>query len=272
MRLKPPPRKLLQIVRARNQPLTGKHIPPKVLSHLRRNFVLKIARIDRSRARPHMSRNDEVVMNQRNMVVAHSLSHHGRNMRAKRTLQILKLNDRHLRATRRLERRNILERGSTSRRQRNLRTGRNYQDKNQSHNETFHSAIHSSCHPLSTKEPSGRTYRLLLPGAPRPGAGCPIHAVSSHEWAIARTRDPLRLRARLHRLRKKFLSLLCGISVGLLALRQIVANVRGFSPGFQFPGHGINLSAPSSAVPQISGRNRGFNPWGPLSHPRHRIP
>jgi hypothetical protein len=24
-----------------------------------------------------------------------------------------------------------------------------------------------------------------------PGAGCPIHAVSSHEWAFARQREPL---------------------------------------------------------------------------------
>jgi len=171
MSLKPPPRKLLQIVRARNQPLTGKHIPPKVLSHLRRIFILEIARIDRSSPRPHMARNDEVMMDQRNMVVAHGLSHHRRNVRAKRTLQILKLNDRHLRTTRRPERRGVLERSSIGRRHRNLRTSRNNRDKSQSHsqNATIHSATHSSCH-LPRSNNSASAFALSSGCHPRRGS------------------------------------------------------------------------------------------------------
>jgi hypothetical protein len=158
MRLKPPPRKLLQIVRARNQPLTGEHISPKILCHLRRNFVLKKTCIDRSRARPHMARNDEVVMNPRNMVVAHGISHHRRNMRAKRTLQVLELDDRNLRTTRRLERRGVLERSNLPRRHCSLRTSRNNQHKSQHQDETIH-GNHSSGRLLPFKQPFRNLYR-----------------------------------------------------------------------------------------------------------------
>jgi hypothetical protein len=140
MRLKPPPRKLLQIIRARNQPLTGEHIPPKILRHPRRNIVLEIARIDRTSPRPRMPRNDEVMMNPRNSIVAHRISHHRRNRRTKRTLQILKLDNRNLRITRRLQRRDVFERSSIRLRHRSLRTSRNNQHKSQSHNQTIHSA------------------------------------------------------------------------------------------------------------------------------------
>jgi hypothetical protein len=163
MRLKPPPRKLLQILLARNQPLTGKHIPSKVLCHLQRNFVLEIARIDRPGPRPCVPRNDEVMMNPWNMVAAHRLPHHRRNPRAKRTLQILKLDDRHLRTTRRLECRSILERSSIRLRHRILRNRRSNRDKSQSQSETIHSAIHSSGHrnppaiSISTKSRSPHT-------------------------------------------------------------------------------------------------------------------
>ena len=182
MRLKPPPRKLLQIVRTRNQHLTRKYIPPKILRHLQRNLVLKIAGVNRSSPRPGMPLNDEVMMNPRNVVAAHRIPHHRRNLRAKRALQILKLDDRDLLTTRRLECRGIFERCSASRRHRSLRTRRNNRSQSHNQNQTIHCATHSSGH-LPTL--------ALIP------AGYPIHPVPSHASAIARKRDPLRLRARL---------------------------------------------------------------------------
>jgi hypothetical protein len=147
MRLKPPPRKLLQILCARNQPLTRKHVPAKILRCPRRNLVLEVPRIDRSSTRPHMQRNEEVITNSRNPIMAHRISHHRRNPSTKRALQILKLDDRDLRTTRRLERRSILERSSAIRRHRHLRTSRNNRNKSQSHNQTIHSATHSTGRP-----------------------------------------------------------------------------------------------------------------------------
>ena len=157
MRLKPPSRKLLQILRARNQPLTRKHIPPEILRHLHRNLVLKIPSIDRSITRPHMARNDEVVMNPRNPIVAHGISRHRRNASAKRTLQILKLDNRHLRPSWRLKHRGLLKRRSTTRRHRSLRTCRNTRHKSQSQNQTPHHETHSIDH-----------LRDIKPGAPCP--------------------------------------------------------------------------------------------------------
>jgi hypothetical protein len=161
MRLKPPPRKLLQIVRAGNQSLTRKHIPPKILRHLWRNLVLQIPRINRTRSRPRMTLNDEVMMNPRDMVAAHGLSHHRRNPRTKRTFQILKLNDRDLLTTRRPEHRGIFERSSPSRRHRSLRTHRNNRSKDQNQNQTIHNATHSSRPPAHASFQS--TTRHLTP-------------------------------------------------------------------------------------------------------------
>jgi hypothetical protein len=170
MRLKPPARKLLQILSARYRLLTRKHVPAKVLRHLWRHLVLKIPRIDRSITRPHMPWNDEIVMNPRNPIVAHSIPHHGRNLRTKRTLQILKLDNRHLCPSRWLEHRSVLERRSTTRRHRSLRTSRNTRNKSQSQNETLHHETHSSSH-------------LNKPGAPSPALSLP-KGPASETWVL----------------------------------------------------------------------------------------
>jgi hypothetical protein len=87
------------------------------------------------------------MMNPRNMVAAHRLPHHRRNPRAKRTLQVLKLVNRNLGITRRLQRRDVFERSSIRLRHRSLRTSRHSQHKSQHHPESLHNATHSSVRP-----------------------------------------------------------------------------------------------------------------------------
>jgi len=89
------------------------------------------------------------MMNPRNTVVVHRLLHHRRNPRTKRTLQVFKLDNRHLRITRRLQRGDVFERSSIRLRHSSLRNSRYSQHKSQHHRESLHSATHSSA-PLRT--------------------------------------------------------------------------------------------------------------------------
>jgi hypothetical protein len=105
-------------------------------------------------------------------------------MRAKRTLQILKLNDRDLRTSGRLECRRIFERSSIRLRHRNLRTSRNNRDNSQHQNKTIH-ANHSSGHVKAHVSFQSTTRLLTLrvkwnqTPTVRPEAG--LHHLTHHE-------------------------------------------------------------------------------------------